>query len=53
MPEPNLLSLNLNKFDINKLRLNIPELPHVTRNQLMKNYNFDIRKVSILMVIKN
>jgi len=50
MPEPNLLPLNLNKFDINKLESNIPELPIATRNLLMKKYGLDIRKVSILMV---
>lgn len=50
MPEPNLLSLNLNKFDINKLSSCIPELPFVTRTNIMKKYGFDIRKTSILVV---
>lgn len=50
MPEPNLLPLNLSKFDINKLQSNIPELPIVTRNVLMKKYGLDIRKITILMV---
>lgn len=52
MPEPNLLPLNLNKFNINKLQSSIPELPIVTRNHLMNKYGLDIKKVSILMVIK-
>lgn len=52
MPEPNLLPLNLNKFNINKLQSSIPELPTVTRNNLMNKYGLNIRKVSILMVIK-
>lgn len=51
MPEPNLLPLNLNAFDINKLKLIIPELPSVTRKNIMKNYGLDIRKTCILMVI--
>lgn len=50
MPEPNLLPLNLNKFNINKLQSNIPELPIVTRSVLMKKYGLNVRKVSILMV---
>lgn len=53
MPEPNLLPINLNIFDINKLQSNIPELPNTTRINLMNQYNLDIRKVSILMVTKN
>lgn len=52
MPEPNLLPLNLNKFNINKLQSSIPELPTVTRNNLINKYGLDIRRVSILMVIK-
>lgn len=52
MPEPNLLPLNLNKFNINKLQSSIPELPTVTRNNLMNKYGLNIKKVSILMVIK-
>lgn len=52
MPEPNLLPLNLNLFDVNQLQSDIPELPIVTRNNLMKKYNFSIRKASILVVIK-
>lgn len=52
MPEPNLLPLNLNVFDINKLQSSIPELPTITRNNLMSKYGFDIRKTSILMVTK-
>lgn len=51
MPEPNLLPLNLNTFDINQLQLSIPELPIVTRNILMDKYGFNIRKASILVVI--
>jgi len=52
MPEPNLLPLNLKRFDINKLRSHIPELPNVTRTNIMNKYNLDIRKTSILMVIQ-
>jgi len=51
MPEPNLLPLNLNKFDINKLSLKIPELPTVTCKNLMEKYGLDIRKSTILLVI--
>lgn len=51
MPEPNLLPLNLNRFDINKLQSIIPELPTVTRKNIMKNYGLGIRKTCILMVI--
>lgn len=51
MPEPNLLPLNLNKFDVDKLKLSIPELPNVTRNHLISKYGLDIRKISILMVL--
>jgi len=50
MPEPNLLPLNLNKFDIKKIQTNIPELPTVTRNNIMSKYGFNIRKTTILMV---
>ncbi|CAH1720926.1 glutamyl-tRNA(Gln) amidotransferase subunit B, mitochondrial [Aphis gossypii] len=49
MPEPNLLPLNLNKFDIKKLQTNIPELPTVTRNNIMSKYGFNIRKTTTLM----
>lgn len=52
MPEPNLLPINLNVLDINKLKSSIPELPDATRIDLMTQYNLDIRKTSILMVIK-
>jgi len=52
MPEPNLLPLNLKMFDINKLQSHIPELPNVTRENIMNKYGLDIRKTSILMVIK-
>jgi len=51
MPEPNLLSLNLNMIDINKLKINIPELPIVTRNNIMSKYGLNIRKTTTLMVI--
>jgi Asp-tRNA(Asn)/Glu-tRNA(Gln) amidotransferase B subunit len=50
MPEPNLLPLNLNAFDINKLQLIIPELPFVIRKNIMKKYDLNIRKTCILMV---
>lgn len=50
MPEPNLLPLNLNMFDIDKLHASIPELPPVTRTNLMNKYDLNLRKVSILMV---
>ncbi|VVC36675.1 Aspartyl/glutamyl-tRNA(Asn/Gln) amidotransferase, B subunit,Aspartyl/Glutamyl-tRNA(Gln) [Cinara cedri] len=49
MPEPNLLPINLNLFDINKLQSSIPELPDATRINLMSQYKLDIRKTSILM----
>lgn len=51
MPEPNLLPINLNIFDINKLQSSLPELPDATRRTLMSKYDLDIRKTSILMVI--
>jgi len=51
MPEPNLLPLNLNMFDINKLRTKIPELPTVTRNNIMSKYGLNLRKTVTLMVI--
>jgi len=51
MPEPNLLPLNLNMFDINKLQTKIPELPTVTRNNIMSKYGLNIRKTTTLMVI--
>lgn len=50
MPEPNLLPLNLNMFDIKKLQSSIPEMPNVTRKNIMSKYGFDIRKTHILMV---
>lgn len=50
MPEPNLLPLNLNMFDINKLLSNLPELPNITRKNIMSKYGLDIRKTSILLV---
>ncbi|XP_022171407.1 glutamyl-tRNA(Gln) amidotransferase subunit B, mitochondrial [Myzus persicae] len=49
MPEPNLLPLNLNMFDINKLQTEIPELPTVTRNNIMSKYGLNIRKTTTLM----
>ncbi|XP_050434227.1 glutamyl-tRNA(Gln) amidotransferase subunit B, mitochondrial [Adelges cooleyi] len=49
MPEPNLLPLNLNMIDVDKLQLSIPELPNATRKRLMQTYGFNIRKASILM----
>lgn len=52
MPEPNLLSLNLKMFDINKIQSCIPELPNITRENIMSKYGLDIRKTSILMVIE-
>lgn len=51
MPEPNLLPLNLNAFDINKLQSMIPELPTITRKNIIKKYGLGIRKTCILMVI--
>lgn len=51
MPEPNLLPLNLNIFDVKKLQSNLPELPNITRKNIMSKYGLDIRKTSILMVI--
>lgn len=50
LPEPNLLPLNLNMIDVDKLQSSIPELPNATRKRLMQTYGFNIRKASILMV---
>ena len=42
MPEPNLLPLNLNAipgFDLNEIRMNLPESPAQTRESLGGKYN--------------
>ncbi|XP_050520196.1 uncharacterized protein LOC126893759 [Daktulosphaira vitifoliae] len=49
MPEPNLLPLNLNVIDLNKLKSSIPELPKVTRIRLMEKHGLNLRKAYILM----
>lgn len=48
-PEPDLPPLDLTKFDLEKLRREVPELPWVKRLRLQKEYGFSVKDAELFV----